>query len=279
MRSRGYQSTAFSVAIFLIVFATLSGCFNIPPPSIVVSGVPLSSDGVKELCIRINQRAGEIENLRALYNVNLVHALGKDYFRYAVVAKAPDALRVDLLPTQGAFSLGIFSANASGAQMIDIPNKQVVISTNPDQMIQKLFGDLSVGKDDVMALLTGRVPSSTCSLESPPVVNFDPTLGRYFLESYRGIGKIKEIWEINSQSALLEGLLVYDRSGDNAGVEGRVDNLGEMDLPQHIGVVEFGTGAKADLDRKQAKVNTELKEALFDIQIPEGFEVVQADKE
>ena len=162
MRSlRMLRQRSWALSMPLLFSTLLTGCFTAPRFS--PSGILQDAAESRRRCEWAQSQSPSAESFRALLDATLVDPRGDTHsFRYAVVSRETGDLRVDLLPQEGAYTLGLLVVRGGEALCIDPNSKRFVQGCDPDQVFEKFFGLKGMTPDIVRALITARMPKISC---------------------------------------------------------------------------------------------------------------------
>lgn len=142
-------------------FALLAGCFRVP--AFNPSGAVQDHGTSQLLCEQAMGRGAGDQTFRALLEATLKTSDEEAYsFRYAIVGRPPTDMRVDILPREGAFTLGLMTVHAGHAVMLDTQTKTYRIGCDPSRLFERFFGLQGVSLELVRALIQGRVVGLEC---------------------------------------------------------------------------------------------------------------------
>jgi hypothetical protein len=71
------------------------------------------------VCQDLVKRSRAVNSLSALVEATVSRSGESASLRYAVLSRNPDRLRIDMLPTEGALTLGILTAREGRAVLLD----------------------------------------------------------------------------------------------------------------------------------------------------------------
>ena len=146
----------------LVIAVLVSGCFRLP--TFAPQGQVLSQAESTELCEALPTltREGPYA-FRALLDTTLVTTDRESFsFRYAVASKQPERLRVDLLPAEGAYTLGLLVVSNAGSLVIDSQAKTFASGCDVNAVSERFFALQGVTPDLIQALVTGRISGVRC---------------------------------------------------------------------------------------------------------------------
>ncbi|MFO0416372.1 MAG: hypothetical protein ACK5Y6_03700 [Pseudomonadota bacterium] len=152
-----------TVARSAVILALLgaSGCFTVPRFE-PLGALEERSAGVAA-CGNLRAALVGEPPFRALLNTTLDAPDGESYsFRYAVVGNDSGDLRVDLLPNEGAFTLGLITIRGDQALLIDSQRRVFSRGCGSEALFERFFGLEGINAGLIRALVTGVVPALNC---------------------------------------------------------------------------------------------------------------------
>jgi len=240
----------------------MSGCFNLP--AFAPQGEALSPADSIALCEALPtlERQGP-RSFRALLDTSLVTPDNESFsFRYAVAAKQPDSLRVDLLPTEGAYTLGLLVVQNGRALVIDSQEKIYSSGCEVKQVFEKFFSLRGVSPELVQALVTGRMPAVRCDA----VQVYRKEDGRVMLIDTQ----THHAWEIAESSGRVLHVSLLDSSLLH--VEARALRSYFPDEERISLEIHKPVDARAVMQVRKLTLNPEISDSLFQISPPSGYE-------
>ena len=249
------------VAVFAVAGTGCSATHLFEPPS-----APLSRGESAALCEEMNAARPSVSSFRSLAE-STVSARGESLsFRYAIAGRRPDSLRIDLLPNEGAFTLGMLIVHNGEVQAINVQEKTVERSPNPAAATERFLGVTGITPELVQALVTGVPPVLSCSdtkayEEGRGDVTFLDNFARIAYTVSSGTPQVKKfaILSPDDNAVVAEGSLYYTRA----------DSPASMSLVVHepyeaTGVFLF----------KKITLNPEIADEIFQVQVPEDYSQV-----
>jgi hypothetical protein len=217
------------------------------------------------LCAALRGHAAPQKAFRALLATQLTANNEAYSFRYAVAGRGSregsEDLRVDLLPDEGAYTLGLLTVREGKALMIDSQEKRFADACDPDRLFEKFFGLKGITPDLVKALLVGQVPALTCE----DIRTYRQEAGRLqFLDS-----RTHRVWQVEESSGALLGVeilndthsKVYARAQRERGAQGDVITIAIFNPLE----------ASAEMQIRKFTINPALSEGLFNVVPPVGY--------
>jgi hypothetical protein len=254
-RVRGW---IFSVT--LLCSAALSGCFT--APRFAPSGILQDAAESRRQCEWAQRASPGVESFRALLDATVVDPRGDTHsFRYAVVARGAGDLRVDLLPQEGAYTLGLLVVRDGEALCIDPNSKRFVQGCEPDAIFERFFGLEGITPDVVRALITAHVPKISCDA----VQTYQTRGGEIQLVETT----TPRAWTLDYATGRVRQVAVLDESGSSV--------LAKAEIPHGAGdsiVIEIfkPVPAHATLNIARFVSNPKIADTLFVVPIPADYE-------
>lgn len=239
---------------------SLTGCFR---PSFEPSGASVNTSIAREACEEANSKRKNIDSLRVLADATISSRSERASFRYVVLSKEPSSFRVDVLPINGAITLGLLVAHDGKAVWLDAQEKTYAESSDERALISDYLGLNGVSRTVAVALLTGTIPALSCSAVRLYQL---PDGDRLFVDDSN-----KVAWRVKGSSNQLVSFQVLDESGEGVVIEGTVS---EQPAGSASGVtLEVFSPARARVDLSLARVvyNPPLSNRLFEVRPPRDY--------
>jgi hypothetical protein len=204
-----------------------------------------------------------VTSLRSLVEATLHPSLSESVsFRYAIASKEPDRLRIDVLPLEGAYTLGMIVVRPEGATVVDTNERTFSEASDADDLLQRFLGLQGVTPAVVKALLTRELPPLDCD----DVAAYGPVDGAYTLVDSRH----HVAWSIQDGSSRIQAVELLDFSNEKveaqAALQGNADGAPEINFSIYV-----PTRAKAQMIVRKLSLQKEIPDALFDVAIPSGY--------
>ena len=259
---------------FLIVVTLLSSCTP-RVPRIPFDGTIASTSLTATIREKLTARDGELTSLRALADAEISDtghggSQGVAHLREAVVFVKPDKLRLEILPTQGAYALSLLVTNNGSLTYLEPPEKRAVRGSESERVIYSIL-KLAVGERELMSLLTGRIPPRYLSKEGGAALLVSRDSSSYLLS--RGDGA--EDFEIDSESLFLKRVTFRSRFNDSLVGEITYSSVGNSTppLPREVSIESAGLKQRIHLTWSVIKPNVVVPDSLFEVGIPSDFRV------
>lgn len=185
----------------------LSGCFS-SAPRFLPQGRFYEEATSLQICSEIQSRSEDpMLSTRALVEAVMVSKKhGSSSFRYALAQKDSLNTRIDILPPEGAFTLGIFVVREGKASFVDVAQKTYRSDCQPEDLYQEFFHLEGLSPQLIIALLTGNPSIDSC--QDVQVYDSGDAKTITLLEPSRHLA-----WNIDSDNGVLVGIDIL--SDDN----------------------------------------------------------------
>lgn len=252
------------VLVVLLASVIISGCAlrHEPPPGVV------ANPSVRSVAIaRARLLYQELSSLRLLTKTRVLEQESSSVIRQAFVLDHTPRTRIDILPLQGAFTLGVLVVKPGEALYLDPGRKIAVTADDAGDLLEEAFS-IPVDQADILPLLSGRLPPSVLddiALEVRVLDDGD-------LLFIRKTGD--ERWRVDPSSGALRAVEL------RGGWRGRVAldaHYGELApeqgimLPHTITLNLPRIARRYELSLQRAVPNAPIDEQLFAIAIPGDF--------
>ncbi len=255
------ESSKISSSLLLALVFLLSGCLA---PRFRPSGEAVSGAEAGYVCRDILARHAQVSSMRALVDATVSRSSESASFRYVILSRGADQFRIDMLPQEGAFTLGILVVRDGRTVLLDAQEKTYSTASQEAELLEAFLGLEGITHRTIVGLVTGVVPSIDCSLA----------------QTYRGSdGSVsivdvssRVVWHVNPQTSRVTGLQILDRSGY------RVQISGEREAPvEPSGLTTIRLSifkpleAQAEMLVKKLSIDPPLAESLFTVAIPPSY--------
>lgn len=251
------------VSQFLAVVVSsfcVAGCFR---PTFQPGEMPLPRTTAQEMCGDVNKKRTATESLRVLADATISSGSERASFRYVILSREPSSFRVDVLPINGALTLGLLVAHDGRAVWLNAQEKTYSEDKDEKKLVAEYLGLRGVSRETAVALMTGMVPKLSC----PDVRVYQLAGGdRLFVD-----GSSHVAWRVKGTSPEIVSVQILDDSGSAVEVEG------EMAAPVGGGArtvtLEVFSPARARIDMSLTKVvyNPNLSDQLFEVRPPGDY--------
>jgi hypothetical protein len=189
------------------------------------------------------------------------------------VEKDWDYLRVDSLPVQSSYTLGIIVSTPQGAFALDVRNKAYVRSTSERAVVEQVWSGFSLSRAELLGMLTGRVQSTTC--RDAIVMQPDDGKGGYLLSELSS----ESLWDIGPDLTVRRAVIRGDRSPAFP-LYVTLHRTDEKDpTPTTIKITSPSTEVTLDLLVQRVKVNEPVRQETFEPAIPSDYRHVLLGEE
>jgi hypothetical protein len=216
----------------------------------------------KTICHSLVAKRQSVRSARALVNATVRAGNDVASLRYAIVAKEPGRMRIDLLPLEGAYTLGLLVVTREGATLIDTTNQTFAKEMDAEKLTREFVGLPGLTPEVVVALVTGQLPALSCSSSEV----FRGKDGQVMIRD-RGS---RIVWEVVSDSSAIKSAHILSQSGE------RVEALvgirdGEVGFPTVDFSVFSPATASAEMIVRKLTINKEIPDDLFNVAVPSGY--------
>jgi hypothetical protein len=240
----------------------VAGCATMPP--FKPSGRPVSDSN---LCGRVLTNRANVTSLRSLVEATLRPSYSESVsFRYAIASKEPEQLRIDVLPLEGAYTLGMIVVRPEGATVIDTHEQTYSQAADADELLERFLGLRGVTPAVVKALLTREVPLLQCA----DVTAYGSPDGAITLVDARH----HVAWILEGDSKRIHAVELLDSLNEK--IEARAEILGRAETTPEIHFSIYApTQATAQMVVRKLTLQKEIPDTLFDVAIPSGYRRVE----
>lgn len=139
----------------LMILVCFTGCARVPRPLLA----PQQITGVEKegLLKAIGAQDAALQSFKGLARGVLDEAGERAIVRYVILFKRPESLRIEALPSTGAYTLSILAANPDGVVMVDPVNRRGYRSTDPAHALKTALR-IPIPPRDLASYLLGLVP-------------------------------------------------------------------------------------------------------------------------
>lgn len=220
-----------------------------------------------ELCGRVIAKRSNVTSLRSLVEATLRPSYSESVsFRYAIASKEPERLRIDVLPLEGAYTLGMIVVRPEGATVIDTNEQTFSEAADADELLERFLGLQGVTPAVVKALLTRDVPPLQCT----DVTAYRSNDGGVTLVDARH----HVAWFLDQDSKRIQAVELLDSSNEK--IEARAEIQGDaLSAPEIHFSIYAPTRATAQMMVRKLTLQKEIPDALFDVAIPSGYRRVE----
>jgi outer membrane lipoprotein-sorting protein len=258
MTSRFFGTLRRLLPLTLCAFVT--GCARLPTFH-PIGEAAMESDA-QTICRSLVARRQTTRSARALVNATVRAGGDVASLRYAIVTKEPGRMRIDLLPLEGAYTLGLLVVNRDGATLIDATNQTFVRENDAERLTGEFVGLPGLTPEVVLALVTGQLPALSCSSSEV----FRGRDGAVMIRDRES----RIVWEVAPDSTRIKSVHMLTQSGERveALVTVRGDDVGFPTLD--FSVFSPAT-ASAEMIVRKLTINKDIPDELFTVAVPSGY--------
>lgn len=239
------------------------GCAACARAPIFAPGEPLTGESSSAVCSALNAARESTPSFRALLDTTVETGGGESAsFRYAIVGKGRDTLRIDVLPSEGAYTLALITVRGGAALFLDTQEKRAIEGCIVQEVLEKVLGLQGMTPAAVQAIVVGRPPVLDCGR----VTVHRASDGRLsFVDLSDQVA-----WEVDDGSRELRRAHFLNKSGSAvlASAE-RGDRLGVAVISV---TVYKPVEASAEMVITKLSKNPDVAEALFNVEVPAGYQ-------
>lgn len=263
MKSSKLISACRGVTV-MTLFSLMTGCFR---PSFEPEGAVVPQPSSRQLCADLNTKRKPIESVRVLADATISSVAERASFRYVVVSQEPSNFRVDVLPLNGAFTLGLLVAHEGKALWLNSQERTYSEDRDERRLVAEYLGLRGVSRETAVALMTGVLPKLSC----PDVTVYEAEDGDKIIVDQRA----HVAWRLNGATSEIMSARVLDPKGDVVEMEASVAPSEGKD-PRSLALEIFSPGrAHVDLSLTKVVLNPTLSERLFEVTPPANYTLVE----
>jgi len=252
-----------SVTLMALV-SLMTGCFR---PSFEPEGVLVAQSSSRQLCADLNTQRKPIESVRVLADATISSVAERASFRYVVVSKEPSNFRVDVLPLNGAFTLGLLVAHEGRALWLNSQERTYSEDRDERRLVAEYLGLQGVSRETAVALMTGVLPKLSC----PDVAVYQLDGGDKVVVDRRA----HVAWRVQGNTAEILSARVLDPNGEAIEMEALIIKP-EGAKARALALEIFSPGrAHVDLALTKVVLNPNLSERLFEVTPPANYTLVE----
>lgn len=238
----------------------LTGCFR---PSFQPGGMSLPPTTAQEMCSDVNKKRTATDSVRVLADATISSNSERASFRYVILSREPSSFRVDVLPVNGAFTLGLLVAHEGKAVWLNAQEKTYSEDTDEKKLVAEYLGLRGVSRETAVALMTGIVPKLSC----PNVRVYQvPGGDRLFVDDNSHVA-----WRVKDTSTEVVAVQVLDDSGSAVEVEGTMSSP-QAGASRMVTLDVFSPGrARVEMSLAKVVINPKLSDQLFEVRPPRDY--------
>ena len=247
--------------IALVLFS--SGCFTTMQPPVRPRGEILVGEERAAFLKELRDRRAKVKSARALLRAMVKQNEERYRYRYALAFTDPDFLRLDVLPLNNAFPLGVFAATEKRQVLLQVPEKKAIVSESYTNLLERVTG-LPLPEKDFPWLVLGILPVT----DEYDLTREDGKL--VFLSKnkrYRAVMTEPDLQMTSLEirdpfQEQLHAQITYEY-GTDAGA-----------MPRKLLLSFPRYEAEGNIRITSLTMNPELQESLFELLIPEDYSVI-----
>ncbi len=245
------------------IVTLLTGCFA---PAFSPGGVEQPGQVGADACAKIVSARPEGVSLRVLADATLRRGSEAVSFRYAIVRKAPDSFRVDILPPTGAFTVGLFVFHEGRAIWLDSTEKRYIEVSGEGDLFERFIGLPGITRPVVEGLLLGVVPPLDCAQARVYRQEGGDVL---LVDSESHIA-----WRVIEGTPKIREVSILNRSEQSVAVRGEIERAADGKPMRLLLSVFDPVEAQGELILTKVVENPSISERLFEITPPPNYERV-----
>lgn len=256
----GISRRSARVVVLVLVISWLTGCVR--APRVELPGSRQDPEVSAQVCRVMTKDRSSSGALRAMVEATVqVGSHESVSFRYGIVHKEPSMMRIDVLPLEGAYTLGLFTLKDGTARFIDTQERTYAEESSADTLLEHFLGLRGLSPRVVLALLERQVPELACER----VAVFVNQKNSVILDPVDHLA-----WTVDGVSPRLESVAILDSS--NEVIEARASITSSPSGYPTIGIMVYApTSASAHLLIKKMTPNPEVPDRIFEVPIPSGY--------
>lgn len=245
----------------LITLAMLtSGCFA---PRFKAPGEALGGPEAIKVCSALGMEQTPVPSLRALVEASVSSSDEAASFRYVILSHGSERFRIDMLPLEGAFTLGMLLVRDGKTVLLDAQEETYSVASNEEDLLQRFLGLEGVTREVILGLVTGVLPTLDCS----SIRVYRDQTGTIFIKP----ASSPVVWEVVPASFSVRGLRILNQDGSRIQIQAdRIQGVG-AELPKIQLTVFKPLEAQIEMVIKKLSIGASLSESLFVVPIPPGY--------
>jgi hypothetical protein len=260
--ARGPRSLSLPAArtVLFVIVIFVSGCFSprFKPPGDSITGAQASA-----LCSQARSRNAPVTSLRALVDATVSRSDESASFRYVIIGSGSDRFRIDMLPVEGAFTLGILVVRDGETLLLDAQEKTYTRTPNESELLEMFLGLGGITRNVIVGLVTGILPPIDCSSVRVYL------RGDGALSISEGASTI--VWHLRPDTFVIDGLELLDRGGRRVQISAEREAASPEGLPAvHLKIFK-PLEARVEMLVKKLSIDPQLSEALFTVAVPKSY--------
>lgn len=234
----------------------------------VLTGPMLTEAEIRDAQTKVTQKRAAIHDIQVLVRVRLSAGEDRSSFRYAVVYRRPSALRIEVFPLNGFYTVSLLGVLENSLVSL-LPAEQQAYTGKPSRdVFSKVLG-LPLTVEEIAGLLLAEplhVEGTFNGVVEGERRRYLSADSKTYFETETGSDDIRLIKLFDNDKKIIAEATYQDYR-----------NVGDVILPHQISLVLAETGITAELRIQKIDANKNPSDSLFVVAIPEGFAVSEVD--
>ena len=239
-----------------------TGCFS--APRFTPEGGLYSDDAAARFCTEI-KASEQVQPVSFRALVVTTVSDGDEVagsFRYAIASENKQNARIDILPPEGAFTLGIFVVRDGKASFIDVSNKRYRTDCQPEDVYREFFQVEGVSPGILRSLLLGTTDIVSC--KNVQVFFSDNQHTATLVDTERHIA-----WTIDPDEGVVEAIEILNDDNDRVLI--RAKRFNSSALPNVLMSVFEPVGLTVEMDTVKLSKGVDIPSGIFSVHIPRAY--------
>ncbi len=262
----------FAVFFIILAVAACSHAPVVPPP--VIAGEKLGSLEKGHLLEKLRAIDMSVQSFRSLYRTRIIDSNEKNSLRQAIVFSKPNRIRIESFPDNSFYTISLLIADDSGATLIDTTDHVAYQARDASSLLKRML-KIPVEASDLMSLILGHIPAQ----------ELDRLLSSSHSEVYRdpekhevhiSLEEQEAYWLLDADSLLIKAAQYRSSSSDDVvfsmNTSGEKEESG-IEIVSHVTIEMPRDEISIELDNTSLKMNSDVQDSLFLVNIPEGYSV------
>ncbi len=253
-------SRVLPMLVLLVPALFMSGCFapRFKPPGDSIPAVDAS-----RVCSEAQSHHAPVASMRALVDATVSRSDESVSFRYVIVGRGKDRFRIDMLPLEGAFTLGILVVRDGQTLLLDAQEKTFSKASKEAELLETFLGLEGITREVIVGLVTGVLPSIDCS-SMRAYRGRDGTLSMVDRSS-------QVVWHVNPHTFAVNGLEILDRDGRRVQVSGERTAAPRTGLSAVYLSIFKPLEARVEMLVTKLSIDPPLADSLFAVAVPPSY--------
>lgn len=257
--------------LLLVLCLSMGGCtatgIHVKP---VLTGDPVQNRQFQRINNTLIARRKQINSYRGLSRSLFIEDDVRSLARHAIVYKAPDSVRIELLAPGAAYAVQVLAVSAGKGAAYDASSQEAFVGSIDSAVMQRLLG-MSLAPEELVQYLFGRLPDSFTAAAG---LKARCLMKEFSCQLYQeGFALYAEL---NGASGQLQKVILRDSGGGRVKLVFEYSehvSLGALDYPRRVRVKIIDADAEISLRFTVAKFNVPANEDLFSIAVPDGYKI------